>query len=214
MNARATAGARTPGAARPRTSRSCGPLRGQQRRGRLHDGADQTVGCQRGLERGGIRKATNGRRDLRTGRVLVRRRLARLRSQRCHPSPVEAQGIADETDGLPAGQRHDRIGPGVELTRSVVVEQVHHDLIAGVEEDLGQRHVEMLTDSGALPLVQRGAHGADAEVPAVEIGVLVDFGHRWLPAQPRRHFDGAAFGVQEGRMGAPLRPDAASDRNH
>ncbi len=80
-------------------------------------------------------------------------------------------------------------------------------MIAGVEEDLGQRHVEMLTDSGPLPLVQRGAHGTDAEVPAVEVGVLVDFGDRWLPAQPRRHFDGAAFGVQEGRMGAPFRPD-------
>ena len=37
--------------------------------------------------------------------------------------------------------------------------------------------------------------------------MLVDFGHRWLPAQARRRFDGAAFRVQEGRMGAPFGPD-------
>ena len=36
----------------------------------------------------------------------------------------------------------------------------------------------------------------------------MDFGHRRLPTQTCRRFDGAAFGVEQGRMGAPLGPDA------
>jgi hypothetical protein len=66
----------------------------------------------------------------------------------------------------------------------------------------------VLAGSGVLALIERGAYGTDGQLATVEICVLMHFRHRRQAPQPGRHLHGAAFSMEERRVGTTFGPHA------